>query len=117
MQLILFSITITCGSAANHNSSYFFGIVMGRGKPLFLICVGNLKPDGLGGLALTFINFDGTLGILITFDAGSDKNVAFAFKLLVASAVFTFDSDSGLFKLPFELPDDRLCKNNFINLY
>lgn len=84
---------------------HLLGMAIGRGKPLLRICVGSRRPDGRGILLpVPFVNlFDGRSADDAT------ANVEFGFEF-VANVEFNAVSYSGLFRLPFELPDERLCK-------
>lgn len=87
---------------------YLLGMVMGRGKPLFRICVGGRRPDGRGILPpVPFVNLFGGSGGAYVWVTGATANVEFGFES-VANVEFSAESYSGLFRLPLELPDERL---------
>lgn len=82
---------------------------MGRGRPLLRICVGGRKPDRRGILPpMPFNNLLDVSGDTFICGIVGTANVVFGFES-VANVEFNADSYSGLFKLPFELPDERLC--------
>lgn len=81
---------------------YRLGMVMGRGRALRRIWVGCRKPDGRGiSLPVPFVSLPASSG-------GAMANVEFPFDF-VANVEFNDGSHSGLFRLPLELPDERLC--------
>lgn len=80
-------------------NAYLFGMLVGLGKPLRFICVGGRKPDGR--VIFPAERFARTLEAT---EIGCDAGTNVTFKVDC--------SWSGLFKLPLELADDRLCRTS-----